>query len=603
MSTTTTLSFKPWAHDADQEPSLKDVLARVSLERGHFRNITEASLQEEVAGEGALEPSDDERESDEEDEKEEVEEGAKGPQTREDLYKAKFEMLQHVGAAEQDVLFALDFVSLLMTKDKEGAALGNQSISPALKNEVPAKTLGLDVWQRMPDDKGVQAQDEMLATNVRMEGLQKSADGLLAAASRLEDNVRKETQYWDEVLSIAEKGWNICRIPGQQHRLGVTFGFSESEPQFSRRGIAALNVDEDGQISLDRGVGAKPKAVRVLLRQQGRLVGSSNISSTTNDSDITLEARIRHARDSLFDEELYQELVREGRANASLGVTLKGDSVCFAPLQEDATRTEISFELVSLDDTGARDLGVLPQDNVAQAVAVAARLLLTQAHRERLKRRSEVPPPMTDKKEERRILPILRPVMSFALHRFAVNQVNSHLARIAQLTRAAQVQCAFENAVINVPSVEDLSGAEDLVTKLLQPWASEAKCEVASLGIRVQLETTLVTDFCTRFTLIAPNNKVTQFAVDGELRNAIDAAVSSALAASLAVKAGEGWRCNQREAFLENEAAGGKAWVLVDGGAGILTLSGQEQDKSRVWRLEGESAQKSLWEVFGEVIY
>ncbi|KAI7171437.1 hypothetical protein KC352_g24926, partial [Hortaea werneckii] len=165
MSTTTTLSFKPWAHDADQEPSLKDVLARVSLERGHFRNITEASLQEEVAGEGALEPSDDGQGSDEEDEKEEVEEGAKGPQTREDLYKAKFEMLQHVGAAEQDVLFALDFVSLLMTKDKEGAALGNQSISPALKSEVPAGTLGLDVWQRMPDDKGVQAQDEMLATN------------------------------------------------------------------------------------------------------------------------------------------------------------------------------------------------------------------------------------------------------------------------------------------------------------------------------------------------------------------------------------------------------------------------------------------------------
>jgi len=93
-----------------------------------------------------------------------------------------------------------------------------------------------------------------------------------------------------------------------------------------------------------------------------------------------------------------------------------------------------------------------------------------------------------------------------------------------------------------------------------------------------------------------------QFAVDNELWNAIDAAVSSALAASLAVKAGEGWRCNQREAYLENEAAGGKAWVSVDGGAGILTLSGQEQDRCVEWRLKGESVQKSLWEVFGEVI-
>ncbi|KAI6876786.1 hypothetical protein KC334_g18040 [Hortaea werneckii] len=192
--------------------------------------------------------------------------------------------------------------------------------------------------------------------------------------------------------------------------------------------------------------------------------------------------------------------------------------------------------------------------------------------------------------------------MSFALHRFAVNQVNGHLARVAQLTRAAQVQCDFQNAVIKVPSVEDLSGAEDLVTKLLQPWTSEAKFEVASLGIRIQLETTLVTDFCTRFTLTTPNSKATQFAVDNELWNAIDAAVSSALAASLAVKAGEGWRCSHREAFLENEAAGGKAWVLVDGRAGTLSLSGQEQDKRIEWRLEGESAKNSLWEVFGEVI-
>ena len=117
MATMTALSLKPFARGAAEETALKDVLARVNLERGHFRHITEASLQAEAAGDGALELS----ESDDEDEdegKEDVDLVKGRPETREDLFKAKVEMLQHVGAAEQDILMALDYVSLLMSKDR-----------------------------------------------------------------------------------------------------------------------------------------------------------------------------------------------------------------------------------------------------------------------------------------------------------------------------------------------------------------------------------------------------------------------------------------------------------------------------------------------------
>ncbi|TKA23327.1 hypothetical protein B0A50_07535 [Salinomyces thailandicus] len=615
-ATSATLSLKPWARHRAEEPQLKDVLARVSLERGHFRDITEAALQEEVAGEGGLElsESDSERGGDEDEDEAKDGEGAGAahgkPQTREDLYKAKYEMLQHVADAEQDVLFALDFVSLLMTKDKDGAALALTSISPALRQELPTGTLGLDIWQRMPEDRARQAQDEMIATNVRMEGLQKSADGLLAAANRLQDNVRRETLYWDEVLAIAEKGWNVCRIPGQQHRLGVTFAFSESAPEFSRRGIAALNMSADGNISLDRGVGAKPKAVRVLLKQKGEVLGSSRMPSLADDDEKTLEARIRHARDSLFDEELYQELVREGREHVSLGINLTGDGISFTPPQLDGSEgIEVLLELVSLNEMDAQSSFSGPQNSAAQAIALAARLLLMQAHRERLKKRSQVPKPMSDKREERRILPLLRPIMSYVLHRSAVDTANAYLDRVAQLLSKAQVEHTCQKATFMLLETEDISCAEDLVTKFVQPWQSEGKFQFSAKDhsvyeIKLRFETTLAEHFGTRFALVTPSGKGFEFTRNNEVQDAADAALASALAEALAAVVGEGWECNAREALLVKESEDveddSHVWISMKANAGVFALHGPGRNVR--WRLEEESERMGLWEAFGKMM-
>jgi len=424
----TSLSFRPWARDVAEESSLKDVLARVHLERGHFRDITEASLQEEIAREGALELSESEDEVEEDDEAPEGGKDQGKPTTREDLYKAKFEMLQHVAAAEQDILMSLDFISLLLSKQ---APQANTTISPVLKEKVPSGTLGTDIWQRMPVDKAREAQDELLATSVKMDALRRSADSLLSAATRLQDNVRKETQYWDQILSISEKGWNVCRLPGH-HRLAVRLGFNDSAPEFSRRGIAALNTDSDGNITLERGVGSRPQAVRVRIRKMGKTIGSSKLPPLLERGESTLESRITHARDSLFDEELYHEMIRESRSIGSLGVAVEKSAITFKPdVAGNENVPEIAFELVSLDEAQP-DLsrGEDSEDTLAQAIALAVRLLLTQAHRERLRTRSQVPPPMSDKKEEQPLLPILRPIMSFVLHRSALDQLNNYMGTI-----------------------------------------------------------------------------------------------------------------------------------------------------------------------------
>ncbi|KAK5125631.1 hypothetical protein LTR85_011905 [Meristemomyces frigidus] len=608
MATLTALSLTPWARTTEDEAPLQDVLARVNLERGHFRTITEASLQAEVAGDGALGLS----ESEDEDEDEETVEGEQAkakPTTRQELFNAKLEMLQHVGAAEQDILMALDFISLLLSKDAPGPA--NATISPALRQVVPSGTLGMDVWERMPQDSARQAQDELLATNVRMESLQQSADSLLAAADRLQDNVRKETQYWHEVLAISERGWNVCRIPGQQHRLGVTFGFSESAPEFSRRGIAALNVGSDGSVTLDRGFGTKPKALRVQLRHGEETVGSSQMPSVPNDGETTLEARIRYARDSLFDEELYHEMTRESRAQASIGVRMRGNAISFRPSQERAMGApEVVFELLSLDEDDMRANEPQSQDGVARAIAIAARLLLIQAHRERLNKRSDVPPPLSEKKDERPVLPILRPLMSFVLHQSAQGSVNACLDGLTKLLSAAGVAHTCDTAGFSLPDLAGLASAESLVAGFMQTWVSDARLTItakyhAPFDIRSHLETTLTHgSIGTAYVLTSAGSRDFRFSLFDELREATEGAVASGLAKALASFAGEGWRCNGREALLTKDSDTAEkntsVWITLDGSSGTLALSSAFKKAS--WSAHGESEQESLWDASTEMV-
>ena len=281
----TNFTIRSWDQNGHQEDSVIDILTRAKEGRGHFREVTEASLQEEIAAEGALELSESESDSDDDD-GEDAGVGGKvaipKPTTREDLFAARHTMLQAMGAAKNEVMMALDLMSLVASKDNPNQALS--TMSPAILEMVPVGTMGIDLWKRMPVDQARETQEATLAANVKMDSLQRSADTLLDAAKRLETNVRRETQYWDQILSISDKGWNVCKIPGREHRLGVHFGFGESAPQFSQRGIAALNSNDEGTIHLDRGVGSKPQALRAVLRRGNDVIGVSKVPEIL-DSD------------------------------------------------------------------------------------------------------------------------------------------------------------------------------------------------------------------------------------------------------------------------------------------------------------------------------
>jgi mediator of RNA polymerase II transcription subunit 17 len=120
-----------------------------------------------------------------------------------------------------------DYLSLLVSRDSP--KLADTTLSPYAKQHKLQGTLGYDKWPLPDPDSSEERKAELVAKGWRMKGLESAADNVLNAATRLETEVRKETQYWEQVLSIAQKGWSLRRIARDGHRpiLGVQFGFSE----------------------------------------------------------------------------------------------------------------------------------------------------------------------------------------------------------------------------------------------------------------------------------------------------------------------------------------------------------------------------------------
>ncbi|KAH7312018.1 subunit 17 of mediator complex-domain-containing protein [Rhexocercosporidium sp. MPI-PUGE-AT-0058] len=463
------ISLRSWP-SANSNDALPSIIQRINLERGGFKNITEESLREEIAREELN--NGDNGDSSSEDEEE--------PDKAKELNTAREEFIGQIEQAHQASMLALDFISLLLSKDAPVQA--SLSLSPDLQAMVGAKTLGADKLAAPRTTEAQKQDNRNIAKGWKVQHLDKTVDSILASAARLEKEIEHETKYWEQVLAVSEKGWAICRLPNQKHILGVRFGFSESSPAFKGRSLAALKRNPDGTISLDQGLAdAEPKTLRVRIEVDGTFTGSSTLPKAA-PQDSPVEALILQARNTIFSEELWQELNRESRI---LQPVQSKDSTLIYQLTD--TKTMV-LDLVPLEEEPVQSTG--PDDAIAEGIFLALNILLSFAHRQAHRKRTQPPPPIVIEKRTTPPLNLFRPFITRAKHQDTISKLRDILRPLHRVLSSLYLE--HPPSYSQIPTVWPL-----------QPNLTIAERTVLALTERLEVTATLTITPTTTITIKA----------------------------------------------------------------------------------------------------
>ncbi|KAI9786758.1 MAG: RNA polymerase II mediator complex subunit [Peltula sp. TS41687] len=430
------LPLRVWPEPDPDANSLSTLIQRINEQKGQFRNVTEQSLEEDILASGS---GDDTAKGGKDDEKDETSrDGDDEVGRKETLLAAKEDILKQVGIAYVEAYYALDFVSLLLSKHTPRQA--ELSMSKHLKDHAPLGSLGAEKVQAQREPAEVVKDQELVCKGWKLQSLNAAADALIKSATRLETEIEQEAQYWEEILAIDRKRWLLCRLPRERHTLGVRFGFLEAATEFRERGLAALRRGDNGRVMLDQGFNnSTPKAIRVRIQSKdGKTTGSSSIPSMIPPDSSSVEDLILQARNSIYEEELYHESSREARILTNQGVRIHDSTiVCTLPDQQQQIlidliplknpNDEASTSLSSSSSSAQASNTHNNNNTLAQAIALALRLLLSQAHRQTHHRRTQPPPPLTDRKRPAQAYSLLRPVLTYLHHEHTTRRLGRNL--------------------------------------------------------------------------------------------------------------------------------------------------------------------------------
>jgi mediator of RNA polymerase II transcription subunit 17 len=192
-------------------------------------------------------------------------------------------------------------------------------------------------------------------------------------------------------------------------------------------------MDKDGSIMLDPALALKPKTLRVRISENGKITGTSHLPVEGKGDSTAIEKTIQLARDSLFEEELYQEMTLETRQLLAYGAEYR-DSVIHVTLSE--ANDEHGVKKLLLDCIPREGRVTASQehtnDTLAQSIAEGLRLLLVHEHSMRLHRRTQLPPPLTGQKRDKPPPPLLRTLLAVFRHLEGVNSLYDYLESTAK---------------------------------------------------------------------------------------------------------------------------------------------------------------------------
>ena len=297
-------------------------------------------------------------------------------------------------------------------------------------------TLAAEIVQAPVITEAKKRNDQLVLTGWKLQALSSAADSMLKSATNLEEEMKKETKYWNHILAVKEKGWAVSRMPGDRSTLGVRFGFLESPPDFREKSMAALRRDSDGGIKLDLGKefpGNKTLRARVIQRNKTVAVSGEDSDKMEDDS---VESAILNARNSIFDAELFSELLRESRTLTRQGVRWSNSRITI-PLDAETT---LALELVNpFSPYHTPQYQNHKYDKLPQLSLILLRILLSHSHSIHYRQRTALPPVIGDKKRTRVLPVLLTPLLCHLTHSNMRYEVSNRLTKMTRILNNAGI--------------------------------------------------------------------------------------------------------------------------------------------------------------------
>jgi mediator of RNA polymerase II transcription subunit 17, fungi type len=423
-------SLRPWPTGDKKPKNLGDFIARISAERGSFRNVTEGKLREEIKAEEDRRNGDGGQDEGSESDSEDAD--AASDKTK-DVAAVREDFLKNIENAHQSAMMSLDFVSLLLSK--ESPVQAGSTLSPALRDLVGIGTLGASRLKESNITDVRQKDDLSVATGWRVLGINEVVESVVEAAERLEREMSFETKYWADVLAVSQNDWAITSLPTEPHTLRVRFGFAEAAPEYRNASLAPLQRNDDGSVRLaHRRANGDSQRVQVAIERNGTITGRSSLPKQTLDT-APLQDRVLEARNTIFSQELWHEINREARMLLSLGVHSDGTSVTYE--LDKASKMIITLE--DLDDTSV-DPEPTTDNETAEILAVCLHILLSYAHRQNYARRSH--PTQQSSARNQKSNDILRPVIVRLNYQNVIDTLNSFLEGLKYVLHQAGIDTA-----------------------------------------------------------------------------------------------------------------------------------------------------------------
>ena len=199
---------------------------------------------------------------------------------------------------------------------------------------------------------------------------------------------------------------------------------------------------ENGHIDLDLGLRAPvSRTLRVQVHQGTQIIASSVARKGNQVEDTSIENSILQARNDIFDEELYHELHREARSMTNRGVRCTGNTVLL-PM---GTDQQVILDLVPTDgDTIEVKDTFGTEDDIAEAILVASKILLSHAHQQMANRRHQPPPPLVERRPPRPLYSILRPILAHLQHRSASSKTQKFLEGLSMVLAKANLDLILD---------------------------------------------------------------------------------------------------------------------------------------------------------------